>query len=80
MSRWIHALAEARVAHSWVGSASLGRVLICTELRAAGDAGVPVVLSAPASAATRELVAVAGARGRCFLVRRQLGVNPVAQR
>lgn len=65
-----------------LGAPLLGRVPLDTELRVAGDGRVPVVVSAPTSAAARELVAVAGALrpGRRSLVGRQLGVDPVPQR
>jgi ATP-binding protein involved in chromosome partitioning len=65
-----------------LGAPLLGRVPLDSALREAGDAGVPVVVSDPASASARELVAVAGALRpvRRSLVGRQLGVDPVPQR
>ena len=65
-----------------LGAPLLGQVPLDTELRAAGDAGVPVVLSAPTSTSARALVEVAGALRpvRRSLVGRQLGVDPLPQR
>jgi ATP-binding protein involved in chromosome partitioning len=56
----------------------LGQIPIDTRLREGGDAGVPLVLSEPGSAAGQQLSAIAAGlvRGR-GLAGRQLGLSPV---
>ena len=57
----------------------LGQVPIDVRLREGGDAGVPLVLSAPESAAARQLTGIAEglASQRRGLAGRQLGLSPV---
>jgi len=57
----------------------LGQVPIDVRLREGGDTGLPLVLSAPESAAARQLTGIAeglASRGR-GLAGRQLGLSPV---
>jgi ATP-binding protein involved in chromosome partitioning len=57
----------------------LGKVPIDVRLREGGDAGVPLVLSSPESAAAQQLIGIAGnlaARSR-GLAGRPLGLSPV---
>src|SRR5262245_27149067 len=58
---------------------SLGQVPIDIRLRQGGDEGVPLVLSAPDSAAAQQLTAIAGtlANRTRGLAGRQLGLSPV---
>jgi len=58
---------------------TLGQVPIDVRLRQGGDEGVPLVLSAPDSAAAQQLLAIAGtlANRTRGLSGRQLGLSPV---
>ena len=59
----------------------LGQVPIDQQVREGGDAGTPVVLSAPQSAAARALDAVAErlAQRQSSLVGRSLGLTPTGR-